>query len=136
MAVMAAILHFRSDRLRLFSIYKSYRGFLPSFESIGLSVQEKNRKKKKKKKNRLPRWPSWRKSWISDWNDFFNVFDVHVTPMLPTKFQVWRGVKKDSQNGGYGGHLGFPFGTILAFLFASHPDVLYQVSSQLAFRFG
>ena len=38
--------------------------FLPSFESNGLSVQEK------KQKNRFSRWLSWRLSWISDRDDF------------------------------------------------------------------
>ena len=46
------------------------------------------------------------------------IFDLQVTPMLPTKFQVdWpfgsgeEAKKKDFQDGG---HLGFPIGTILA----------------------
>ena len=37
---MAVILDFRSEGLQLFLIYKSSRCFLPSFKSIGLSVQE------------------------------------------------------------------------------------------------
>ena len=44
----------------LYLIYKLPRYFLPSFESIGLSVQEK-------RKNRFSRW---RPFWTSDWNDF------------------------------------------------------------------
>ena len=49
------------------------------------------------------------------------IFDLQVTPMLPSKFgvnwlfgsgeEVW---KIDFQYGGHGGHLGFPVGTILA----------------------
>ena len=62
---MAAVLDFRSARFSLFLIYKSPQCFLASLESIGLSVQEKTQ----------------------------NI---------------------DFQDGGHGGHLGFPIGTILA----------------------
>ena len=65
MAAMAAILDFLSARLQLFLIYMSPGCFQVSLESIGLSVQEKKR-------------------------------------------------KIDFQDGGHGGHLGFPIGTILA----------------------
>ena len=41
MAAMAAIWDFLSQRFELFLIYKSPRCFLPSFESIGFSVQKK-----------------------------------------------------------------------------------------------
>ena len=41
---MAAILDFLSKRFELFLIYKSLQCFLPSFESVGLSVQKKKRK--------------------------------------------------------------------------------------------
>ena len=41
---MAAILDFWSEQFYLFLIYKSPRRLLPSFKSIGLSVQEKKRK--------------------------------------------------------------------------------------------
>ena len=41
---MAAILDFRSERFWLFLLYKSPQCFLPSFKSIGLSVQGKKRK--------------------------------------------------------------------------------------------
>ena len=67
------------------------------------------------------------------------IFDLQVTLMLPSKFGVnWafrfrRRSEKDVQDGGHGGHLGFPIGTILAiFLSTFHPDASYQVSSQLA----
>ena len=50
------------------------------------------------------------------------IFDLLVTPMLPSKFVVnWpfgsgkeAKKKKDFQDGCYGGRLGFPIGTILA----------------------
>ena len=47
------------------------------------------------------------------------VFDLQVTPMLPIKFEVnWpfgsgEEAKMDFQDGGHGGQLGFPIGTIL-----------------------
>ena len=44
MATMAAILDFPSEPFYLFLIYMSRRCFLPSFESVGLLVQEKTRK--------------------------------------------------------------------------------------------
>ena len=76
------------------------------------------------------RWPPRQPSWISDRNDFcffffffffgrlgfpigtiLAIFDLPITPMLPTKFQVslpfGSGEKQinDFQDGGYGGHL-------------------------------
>ena len=76
MAAMAAILDFQSARFSLFLIYKSPRCYLASLEAIGLSVQEKKRK--------------------IDFQDgchlgfpigtIFAIFDLQVTPMLPSKF--------------------------------------------------
>ena len=49
------------------------------------------------------------------------IFDLQVTPMPPTKFRVnWplgagEEANIDFQDGGLGGHLGFPIGTILVF---------------------
>ena len=60
---MAAILDLRSAWFWLFLIYKSPKCFLPSFESTGLSVQEKQ-------KNRFSRWLPWRPSWFYDLHDF------------------------------------------------------------------
>ena len=77
--------------------------FLPSFKSVGLSVQEK---------------------WKIDFQDGSHLrfpigiilasFDQQVTQMLPTKFQIncpfcSGEAKIDFQDGG---HLGFPIGTI------------------------
>ena len=48
------------------------------------------------------------------------IFDLQVTPMLPSKFEVnWPSVQEkkrkiDFQDGGHGGHLGFLIGKILA----------------------
>ena len=80
MAAMAALLDFGSARFKLFLIYKSPRCFLAGLESIGLWVQEKKR-------------------------------------------------KIDVQDGGHGGHLGFPIGTILAIF-----DL--QVTPMLPSKFG
>ena len=44
MATMVAILDFWSKQFKQLWIYKSTQCFLPSFESNGLSVQEKKRK--------------------------------------------------------------------------------------------
>ena len=70
------------------------------------------------------------------------ISDLQVTLMLSTEFQVnWPFISAEVKNrffedGGHGGHLGFPIGMILAtFLSTSHPYASYQVSSQLAFRF-
>ena len=75
---MAAILDFLSARFYLFLIYKSPQCFLACLQSIGLSVQEKKRK--------------------IDFQDgghlgfpiglILAVFDLQVTPMLPSKFGV------------------------------------------------
>ena len=86
-------------------IYKTPPCFLPSFKSIGLSVQEKKLKIDFKDGShgghlRLPI------------GTVLAIFDVQVTSMLPTKFQVNFGLvheKKqtiDFQDGGHGSHLG------------------------------
>ena len=73
-----------SDRhdFELFLIYKSPRCFLASLESTGFLFQEKKRKID---------FSSWQPSWIGR---ILAIFDLQVTPMLPTKYQVnWpRGV--------------------------------------------
>ena len=78
---MAASLDLLSARFKLLLIYESPQCFLPSFESTGLSVQEKRRK--------------------IDFQDgchgghlgypigtILAIFDLQVTPMSPTKFGV------------------------------------------------
>ena len=78
---MVAILDVRSA---LFLIYKSPRCFPPRLESIGLSVQEKKRKIDFQDGGHL----GFRIRTI------LAIFDLQVTPMLPTKYRVnWpRGV--------------------------------------------
>ena len=77
MAAMAAILDFQSARFSLFLIYKSPQCFLASLEAIGLLVQEK------------------RKIDFQDGGHLgfpigtiLAIFDLQVTPMLPSKFGV------------------------------------------------
>ena len=77
-AAMAVILDFRSEGLQLFLIYKSSRCFLPSFKSIGLSVQEKKLKIDFKDGNHLG-FPI---------GTILAIFYERVTPTRPTKFQV------------------------------------------------
>ena len=93
MATIAAIWDSLSQRFELFFIYKSPRCFLSTFETIGLSVQEKKRK--------------------IDFQDgchgghlgfpigmILAIFDLQVTPMLPSKFGVnWPfGSGKEAKN--------------------------------------
>ena len=79
-------------------------------ESIGLSVQEKNRKIDFQDGGHLG-FPI---------GTILAIFYLQVTPMLPSKFGVnWpfgsgKKRKMNFQDGGHGGHLGFPIGTILA----------------------
>ena len=81
MATVVANLYLRLERFQLFLIYKSPWWFLLSFKSIGLSVQEMTQK--------------------IDFKDvrygghlgfpigmILAIFDLPVTPMLPTKFRV------------------------------------------------
>ena len=77
MTITTAILDFRSEQFELFLIYKSFLCVLPSFKSIGLLVQKKQ------------------KIDFQDGGPFgfligttLAIFDLQVTPMLPTKFQV------------------------------------------------
>ena len=132
MAAMAAILDFQSARFSLYLIYKLPQCFLACLEATGLSVQEKKRK--------------------IDFQDgghgghlgfpigtSLAIFDLQVTPMLPSKFGVnwtfcsgeeaknrfsrWRPWRSswisDRHNFSY-------------FCSTGHPDASYQVSNQLA----
>ena len=113
MAAIAAILDFGSEQFKLFSIYKSPWCFLPCFESIGLSVQEKK--------------------WKIDFQDghhgsylgsligmILAIFDLQITQMLPTKSPVdWPFVSGEVAKNRFSRwpHLGFPIGTILAIFY-------------------
>ena len=111
------------------------RCFLPSFKSTGLLVQEKKRK--------------------IDFQDgrhrghlgfpigmILDIFDLQVTPMLPTKFQVYWpfGLGEEAKNRFSRWQPRRPYwifdrNDFSYFLSTSHPDAFYQVSSQLAFWF-
>ena len=98
---------------------------VPGLESIGFWVQEKKQK--------------------IDFQDghhgghlgfligmILAIFDLQVTPMLPSKFGLSIQEKKqkiDFQDGCHGSHLGFPIGTILAIF-----DLL--VTQMLPSKFG
>ena len=73
-----AILAFQTEQFYLFLIYKSRGYFLPSLESIGLSVQEKKFKIYFQNGSHLGF--SIRK--------ILSIFDLQVTAILPTKFKV------------------------------------------------
>ena len=107
MAAMDPIWDFLSEWFELFFIYKSPRCFLPSFESIGLSVQEKKRK--------------------IDFQDgrplgfligmILAIFYLKVIPMLPTNFKsIGPLVQEKTEKKVFqdGGDFGFPIGVILA----------------------
>ena len=109
-------------------IYKSPRSFLPSVKSIGLSVQEKK--------------------WKIDFQDgdqllfstqtILATFDLQVTPMLPTKFQVnWPSSSEETKNkfSRWWPSLISDRNDFHYFKSTSHPDASYQVSSQSAFWF-
>ena len=69
-------------------------------------------------KNRFSRWPTWRPAWISDRNNFSYFFLSTSHPDASYSFKsIGLSVQEkriDFQDGCYGGHLGFPMGTILA----------------------
>ena len=68
-------------------------------------------------------------------------FDLQVTLMLPSKFGVnWLLVQEkmrkiDFQDGGHGGHLGFPIGTILA-IFDLQVTLMLPSKSGVKWPFG
>ena len=75
---MAAILGFRLEQYLLFLLCKLPQYFLPSFESIGLLVQEKKRKIDFQDGGHLG-FPI---------RTILSIFDQQVTPMLPIKFRI------------------------------------------------
>ena len=70
-------------------------------------------------KNRFSSWRPWPPSWISDQNNF-TIFDQQVFSYFLPSFKSTgllvqeKKRKIDFQDGGHGGHLGLPMGTILA----------------------
>ena len=124
-AVMAGILDFRlewvklffciykSTRLLLFLIYKSPRCFLPIFESIGLSVQEKKRKTEFQEATMTAILDFRSERFSYFWSISHPNASYQVSSQLAFRFRR-RSEKKDFQGGRHGGHFGFPIGTISA----------------------
>ena len=80
MAAISAMFDFLSKQFKLILIYKSLRCFLPSFISIGLSVQEKKRK--------IDFLDSGHGGHLGFSIGTLLAFSYQqVTPMHPTKFQ-------------------------------------------------
>ena len=78
---MVAILDFQSEQFKLFLIYKSPQCFLLSFESTGLSVQEK--------KQKIDFQDGSHGGYLGvPIKTVYANFDLQVTLMLPTKFRV------------------------------------------------
>ena len=94
-------------------IYKSPKCFQPSFESTGLSVQEKKRKIDLQDGCHGAH-PGFMIGMI------LAIFDLQVIPMLLASLESIglsiqeKKRKIDFQDGCHGSHLGFPVGTILA----------------------
>ena len=89
-------------------------------------------------KNRFSRWPPWPPSWISDGN-YLAIFDLQVTPMLPTKFRVnWpfgSGEEVKNRFSSHGSHLGFPVTMILA-IFDLQVILMLPTKFQVNWLFG
>ena len=69
------------------------------------------------------------------------LFDLQAILILLAKFQVnWLSVQAmfntDFQDGGNGGHLGFPFGTILANFFYLQCTLMLPIKIQVYWPFG
>ena len=106
----------------------SHLCFLLCLESIGLSVQEK--------KQKIDFQDGCHGSHLGfPIGTILAIFDLQVTPMLPTRFGVnWllesgEEAKNRFQDGHHGGHLGFPICMILAIF-----DL--QVTPMLPSKFG
>ena len=69
-------------------------------------------------KNRFSRWLPWRPSWISDRHDFSYFWSTSPWCFLASLESIGLSVQEkrkiDFQDGGHGGHLGFPISMILA----------------------
>ena len=111
-------------------IYKSPWWFLPSFKSIGLSVQEKKRK--------IDFQDGRHSSHLGfPIKTILSILDLKVTPcFLPSFKSISLSVQEkkwkiDFQDGRHGGHLGFPIETISAIFYLKDtpmPPVKFRVS--------
>ena len=126
-------LGFPIRRILAFLIYNSPQYFLPSFKSIGLSVQEKKLKIDFKDGRHGGHLGFPIRTIIA-------IFYPQVTLMLPIKFQVnWSFGSWLEAKDRFARWLSWQLSRISDrynfsyFLSTSHPDAFYQVSSQLAF---
>ena len=108
--------------------------FLPSFKSVGLSVQ------KKQKMDFQDGCHGGHLGFLIGM--ILAIFDLQVTPMLPTKFQVnWPiGSGEEAKNRFSRRPLWWPscipnWNKFSYFRSASYPNASYQVSKQMAFQF-
>ena len=106
---MVAILHFRSEQLKLCLIYKSHYTTYQVSCQLAFGSGEVN--------NKFSKWRLWRPSWIFV-GIILAIFVQQVIPILPAKFRV-NLLFGSGQEVKYmfkmaaGGHLGFPIGTTL-----------------------
>ena len=129
---MAATLDFWSELFSLFFIYKPPRCFLPSFKSIGLLDQEKNRKIDFQDGGHLG-YPI---------GTIFFLFMIYKSPRcvllsfrsfgLSVQEKKW---KIDFQSGGHGCHLRFLIWTILA-IFDLQVSLMLPTKFQFNLPFG
>ena len=112
-----------------FFIYKSSWCFLPSFESIGLLVQEK--------KSKIDFQDGRHGGHLGFWiRTVLAIFYLHVTPMLPTKFWVnWPfGSGEEAKNRFSWGPSWISNQNDFSYFWdTSHPDASYEVSESTGF---
>ena len=129
---MAAILDLRLARFVLFFIYKSPRCFLPSFESTGFSVHQKNGKRDFQDGHHLgfpirtilailifTSHPDAFYQFSNQLALWFRKISEKIISRWPTWWPSWI---SDPNNLSY-------------FRSTSHPNASYKVSSQMAFQF-
>ena len=119
MSAIATILDFRLERFSFFSSTVHSDAFYRVSSQLDFSSGEEAKK--------IDFQDGRHGGHIGIWiGTILAIFDLQVTPMLPTYFQInW------PLSSGYGGHLGFPIGTILAILDLQATPILppkFQVS--------
>ena len=132
MAAISAICDFLSQRFELFFIYKSPRCYLPSFKSIGLSVQ----KKKGKINFQYSRHLGFLIGTILAM--FISTSHPDASIEFSNQLALWfRKIseKKSFKMAAMTAILDFRSKTLSYFRFTSHSNASYQVSSQTAVQF-
>ena len=134
MATMVAILDFQSKQLSYFRSTSHPIAFYQVLSQLAFQFRRRS-------KNRLSRWLSWWPSWVSYRDDFSYFWSTSnpnasylLTSLKSTSLSVqekkW---KIDFQDDVMAAILDFQLEGFSHFQSISHPDVSYQVSSQLAF---